>query len=189
MLMRRWLSVLGAAVLVVAGAFVATPTASAKNIVWFQSVGRASADAPCPDPSFGTPWESHWNPAEQPWRPSWAQWMNGGRGGYTCDRQITWAWGPPDYPSAGCMLHDDGAAPVDYVNFNGGWSLGETYRFSDANCTTLYDTPGSPYGAYIVFAPDGFDGAALCREAFGDRVLFPAPLGGNGVWACYRPVV
>ncbi len=40
--------------------------------MWLQSYGRNAADAPC----------------REGWGPSWAQWMNAGAGGWTCDRQI-----------------------------------------------------------------------------------------------------
>lgn len=39
---------------------------------WFQQVVRSSADATCPDE----------------FNPSWAQWPNGGAGGWVCDRSI-----------------------------------------------------------------------------------------------------
>lgn len=44
------------------------------GLVWHQAVGRASADATC----------------DAGWSPSWAQWMNDGAGGYTCERVIDW---------------------------------------------------------------------------------------------------
>ena len=64
--------------------------------VWFQSVARASASAACPDDTFGTPWQSNWDPAQRSWRPSWAQWPNGGTGGWTCERTLRWvSWSLP----------------------------------------------------------------------------------------------
>ena len=42
---------------------------------WWQSVGRHTADAPCP----------------AGWNPSWAEWMNAGKGGFVCNREIYWA--------------------------------------------------------------------------------------------------
>jgi hypothetical protein len=39
---------------------------------WFQSYGRHSADVAC----------------LAGWHPSWAQWMNDGAGGWTCDREL-----------------------------------------------------------------------------------------------------
>jgi hypothetical protein len=41
---------------------------------WYESYGRPSADAVC----------------LEGWTPSWAQWMNAGTGGFTCDRETYW---------------------------------------------------------------------------------------------------
>ena len=41
---------------------------------WFQSVGRTRQEDPC----------------EPGWAPSWAEWMNDGRGGWVCNREIYW---------------------------------------------------------------------------------------------------
>jgi YVTN family beta-propeller protein len=42
---------------------------------WLKQVGRPSADAPC----------------ESGWSPSWAEWPNGGTGGFTCEQTLTWS--------------------------------------------------------------------------------------------------
>lgn len=60
-------------------------------VVQFQSYQRASKDAPCPHQPWETPWQSEWDPSGYEWKPSWAQWPNGGRGGWTCDRFITYS--------------------------------------------------------------------------------------------------
>lgn len=184
--MRRLRSVLVTAIVFgTLVAWVGAPRAFADS-VWFQSVARASASAPCPDPSFGTPWEEHWNPAEQPWRPSWAWWPNGGKGGFTCDRAITWAKSSPQYPSAGCLRLYDGSGETYYVDFRGGWALGSDVRYNEAACSTLYVWGGGSTGPIdldIVYAPPGTDPTALCLEAFGfaDRVTRSAP---GDIWFC-----
>ena len=184
--MRSFLAVVCTAIVAAGASLIFAPAAPA-GTSWFQSVGRASATAACPDPTFGTPWQENWDPAERPWRPSWAQWMNSGTGGFTCDRTITWGQ-TTSYPSAGCVAYEDGYGK--YVDFAGGWWLGTTVRYNDADCTSVYDPGSGPeYPANIVYAPAGFDGPALCQAAFGSRVLFPAALGTNGVWACIRPPV
>lgn len=62
--------------------------------VWTQSFGRESATAPCVVPTeLDIPWQSNWNPNEKAWTPTWEQWANGGKGGWTCTRSITWAPG------------------------------------------------------------------------------------------------
>lgn len=60
--------------------------------VWVQSFERASADAPCvPPKALDIEWQSDWPAAENTWMPTWEQWANGGKGGWTCMRIITWA--------------------------------------------------------------------------------------------------
>jgi hypothetical protein len=74
-------------------------------------VGRASADAPCPantDEESAAGWS--------PWAPSYAEWPNGGKGGFVCDRAITWAKDtPPPVADA-----DPTASPEGYCLFIGG---------------------------------------------------------------------
>jgi len=72
----------------VAGFTTASPAAA--NKVWYQSVGRASATAAC-EKSTTTELAAGWTQ----WAPSWAKWVNGGNGGFVCDRQITWAYDTP----------------------------------------------------------------------------------------------
>lgn len=60
--------------------------------VWVQSFERASADAPCVAPkALDIAWQADWPADEQAWIPTWEQWANGGKGGWTCFRMITWA--------------------------------------------------------------------------------------------------
>ena len=68
------------------------------NQVWHQQVERASADAPC-DMGVAEGDAAGWSE----WSPSWAQWPNGGAGGWVCERSITWAKGavPPCATSRG----------------------------------------------------------------------------------------
>ena len=183
----RWpraLRALAAGALALAGATVVAPAASADS-VWFQSVARASASAACPDDTFGTPWQSNWDPAQRSWRPSWAQWPNGGTGGFTCDRQITWA--KSDYPSAGCVAYTDGSGSY-YVDFGGGWSIGDGPRYTDPACTALlvWGSPPStgPIPLYYVYAPSGWSAVDLCRQAFGLGPDGVNPAGSYGVYFC-----
>lgn len=54
-----------------------TPSAPAP---WHQAIGRPSATATC----------------QSGWHPSWAQWPNGGAGGWTCERTLRWvSWSLP----------------------------------------------------------------------------------------------
>lgn len=82
----------------VAGFTTAAPAAA--NKVWYQSVGRASSDAPCEESStedLATGWTQ--------WAPSWAQWANDSVGGFVCNRRDTWAFDsvpPSDSGSVSC---------------------------------------------------------------------------------------
>ena len=69
----------------VVGFTTAAPVAA--DQIWYQSVGRASATAPCEE-STTTELAAGWTQ----WAPSWARWVNGGNGGFVCNRQITWAF-------------------------------------------------------------------------------------------------
>ena len=53
---------------------IVQPRVGGYALLWHQAVGRASADATC----------------EAGWAPSYAEWMNDGKGGYTCERVIDW---------------------------------------------------------------------------------------------------
>ena len=188
---RGRLSIIAATLVVIGSSLLSAPSASASTSgVWFQSIGRASETAACPDPSYGTPWQSGWNPSEQAWRPSYSQWMNGGRGGWTCDRQITWAQTARAYPSANCVnvnfvVPGEGSVPditVDYwVDFGGSWFVADADTFEASTCAGSIDDTGY----YAVYAPSGWDPAALCREAFPDAALFLTEQGTEGVWQCF----
>ena len=56
--------------------------------VWYQSIGRSGAEEQCP---------SGWNP-------SWAEWMNGGRGGFVCNREIYWNVNTNDWATRKLLL-------------------------------------------------------------------------------------
>ena len=68
------------------GSLLTASPASADQI-WYQSVGRASATAPCEE-STATELADGWTN----WVPSWEQWANNSKGGFVCSRQITWAF-------------------------------------------------------------------------------------------------
>lgn len=171
-----------ATLVIAASALLAAHPASADS-VWFQSVGRASSSAPCPGDDFGTPWQPNWNPAERSWRPSWSAWPNGGTGGFTCDRQITWA--KSSYPVGFCQ-----GAGSTFYQFSGGWALSSIGNFV---ALTVYPTDscsgGTAAGFYetLVYAPAGFSSATLCSEVTGFAITSPTSLGG-GVYRCIAVV-
>lgn len=155
--------------------------------VWHQAFERASASAACVAPAEQTPWQETFTGQEE-WTPSWAQWANGGRGGWVCQRWIGWATSAPSDPSppsAGCVLVD---REPTYVDFGGGWALAYpgwpgVPGHSDAACTLS----GDPYPWDLVYAPAGSDPVALCLAAFGSAAdLDSWTLGSSGVYGCVR---
>jgi len=161
MRIRRVLAIVASGLMVAGGlSFVAAPAASA-NQTWVQSFQRSGPDAPCTAPAgLDIVWQEGWTGSPN-WTPSWEQWPNNEQGGWTCTRSITWAKdGQPPFPSGACIQ----GSPDEWVQFNGGWSLPVgSPDYDDAACTTasttiIYD---------IVYAPSGWDAAALCVQAFG----------------------
>jgi hypothetical protein len=92
-----------AALVLVGGTLAAGASSASANKVWYQSVGKASAEAPCPT-STGAELAAGWTQ----WSSSWAMWANQGRGGFVCNREITWAYSettPTPAPSfPGCVV-------------------------------------------------------------------------------------
>ena len=87
---------LGASAIAFAGPASATldpgPTLIQDANVWFQSFQRSGPDAPCVAPKeLDIAWQADWPASQNVWTPSWAQWPNDGKGGWVCDRQITWS--------------------------------------------------------------------------------------------------
>lgn len=157
-----------------AGIMVSAAPASADQ-VWTQSFERASADAPCTAPADETPWQEGWVEADKEWKPTWEQWPNGGKGGYTCTRSITWALDTVATPFAFCVQ----GSSNEWVNFNGGYSLpfgAPVYGLADCSGFT------SQAGFDIVYAPSPFDPATLCLEAFGTAEYLVDF--GYDVWTC-----
>ena len=58
--------------------------------VQVQSYQRAGQIAACTAQPSETPWQTSWG-TDASWYPSWEQWANAGKGGWTCTRSITWA--------------------------------------------------------------------------------------------------
>ena len=85
---RTFLATLSVLV-VLAGVLVGARVAVADS-VWFQSYQRASQTEACAAQVGETPWQASWG-ADSSWKPSWEQWANNGKGGWTCGRSIAWA--------------------------------------------------------------------------------------------------
>jgi hypothetical protein len=85
---RTFLATLSVLV-VVAGMLFGARVAVADS-VWVQSYERVSQSEACAAQVGETPWQASWG-TDSSWYPSWEQWANGGKGGWTCGRSITWA--------------------------------------------------------------------------------------------------
>jgi len=94
------------ALVVVAGMLFGARVAVADS-VWYQSYGRASQTEACAAQVGETPWQASWG-ADSSWYPSWEQWANGGNGGWTCGRSITWAKDSSCAAGGPCVLGDIG---------------------------------------------------------------------------------
>jgi hypothetical protein len=88
---KKFLAMLSA-LLVVAGMLLGARVAAADS-VWVQSYQRASSAEACVAQPGETPWQAAWG-SDSSWSPSWEMWANGGKGGWTCTRSITWARTP-----------------------------------------------------------------------------------------------
>jgi len=139
------------------GTLVSANGASADS-VWLQSYQRASQTEACTAQPGETPWQASWGP-DSSWNRSWEQWPNGGTGGWTCTRSITWAKSgfPSGFPSAGCI-----STGAKWLNFGGSYFLNAGSVFYDANCINAM---GTIFGS--VYAPAPFDALTLCLSAFG----------------------
>lgn len=65
-------------------------TESSADLIKYESYQRASQSEVCAPQAGETPWLPTWG-SDPSWKPSWEQWANGGAGGWTCTRSITWA--------------------------------------------------------------------------------------------------
>lgn len=176
---RTWAG-LAAAVLVMSGLALAGAGPATADQVWHQAVGRASAEAACPESSptdLATGWTA--------WRGSWEQWANHGTGGFTCTRSIIWAVETPPasdidvpaYPSGGCIRGGGGT----YVDFNGGWYVDvNSPLYTDALCAGPASVTND-----LVYAPAPYDAMTLCLDAFGRADNFSGPYG-DGIYECNR---
>lgn len=162
-LVTRHVTALAAALAVTAGAMLESASPAAADEVWHQSVGRASAEAPCPastEAEIGLGWSD--------WGPSWARWANGGSGGWVCDRSNAWAQGSPT-PTSTCVQ----VSATYWVDFGDG-------VFLDQRTLTVYvesSCAGSGDGSVgfefsFVLAADQHQASIVCdANTDGDFVV------------------
>lgn len=158
------------------GSSLAT-SANAETGVWHQSYERASAQAECPAPEGETPWQDSYS-GQREWTPSWAQWANGGTGGWVCNRNIVWA----QVVVSNCQFVG-ALAEVDYfAQFGGGWSApAGSPQYTDPSCSVA----GGTLGQYFVLASSETQANARCAETDPNYIDGnSARLSGTDVWIC-----
>lgn len=186
MVIPRMAAVASAVILAATGIVAASGSASAGQ-TWIQAYQRVDAAAACGHLPDETPWQSHYT-GHRDWAPSWAQWPNGGRGGWVCERDITWADdGPtapvgPSAPGAdpgpGCVSWMNGPFGPFWYDFSGSTYLpGGAPIYADAACTTSLGTASINGTAY---ASDGTAALAICAT-HGYSVVYDRT---NNVWSC-----
>lgn len=165
----RRLGVAAIGLSVAAAGLLAAPAVSADQI-WYQSVGRASSTATCQD-STATELASGWTP----WRGSYEQWMNGGRGGFTCTRNITWAKSAAasGVTTVGCRKIATTGGGI-WANFGTSIALpiGST-TYSDAGCSTSRGGINNTTNI-LVYTTSQPEAQAQCSP--GDAATTSAPL-------------
>jgi hypothetical protein len=136
------------AVVVVSAGVLAGGGAAQADQVWYQGYERVSSSEACTAQPGETPWQASWG-SDASWHPSWEMWANGGRGGWTCWRSITWARDPvaPTASTASC-----GSA-------SGTYSIGDI----GPGCgIVFYKDLTQPAGKqYMEAAPTDWNGAGL----------------------------
>jgi len=157
---------------------VAAPAASADSI-WVQSYQRASQADLCPHLTDETQWQSQWG-TDSSWHPAYEQWANGGKGGWTCTRSITWAH---DSASAGTYIgcvHAGDSPYTAYVEFGSQPFLAAGARlFRDSSCNNAIVNVSTLVA--FVYAPDSTIAGEVCAFAsLGNRAYSFAP----SLWTC-----
>ncbi|MCF8556752.1 MAG: hypothetical protein K9G28_04290 [Candidatus Nanopelagicales bacterium] len=131
--------------LVLAVAMLVGATVAAADSVQVQSYQRTSQAETCDSPpeSLGewrAAWADPYDPISGPaWHPSWEWWANGGNGGWTCTRSITWARTPATEssssvtyavgdigPGGGLVFYIDSVSGLRYEMAPKSWGANET---------------------------------------------------------------
>ncbi len=159
--------------LLISGALIGASAASADQ-VQVQSYQRATQGQACSAQPGETPWQASWG-SDSSWTPSWEQWANGGKGGWTCTRSITWAH-DESTPVIQCTQESQSSYvlldPSGFIPFDA-----QTYY--NATCTDPgYIAGNQPYG--YAFTSNGPDAAtAICRTGNSLAYLIALLVDGN----------
>jgi len=140
-----------AGMLLVTGVLAGASTASADS-TQVQSYQRASQEQACSAQPGETPWQANWG-SDSSWKPSWEQWANGGKGGWTCTRSITWARGTADSsrvynlgdtgPGGGLVFYIDSGSGLRYEMAPKAWSGVATPDVEETWCDAFTTVPGT----------------------------------------------
>lgn len=185
-----------ASALIVVGLLLGGASPASAAQVWIQGVQRPSADAACPASTGPAP-QSGWIVTD--WTPSWEQWANGGTGGWTCTRSITWAkdspaptpptvpddeaepedpGDPSDPPESLCFVYISGSYWVSFASGNP-IALPASILYQNSGCTgTAIEVSGT---GYIVNAPDASAAGVLCGSGY---TVADVPSSPDPVWFC-----
>ena len=133
--------------------------------IQIQAYQRSGATAPCDSPPTSLQeWRAAWANAADPlsgpsWHPSWAQWANGGQGGYICTRSLTWAWsqsaGPAHFQQPGDVYVAETAGYVAVIDAAG--TIVATITVG-ANPLGVAIAPSGTANAGDVYVANGADG-------------------------------
>ena len=171
--------------LLVGGTLVVSNEASADSIQ-VQSYQRSSQSAACTAQPGETQWLASWGD-DPSWYPTWEQWANGGNGGWTCTRSITWAHDAASEsvaynvgdvgPAGGTIFYIDPSRPVG-SQF---WEVGSDQGTAPWGCngTNIPEAEGAAIGQGKTNTDAILAGCATAGIA---ARLASAPAGGYSDW-------
>jgi len=179
--MRGVLAAAGAVVVVTGGLSLAGASPASADQVWHQSVSRASATAAC-STSSADDLAAGWSQ----WGATWEQWVNGGKGGFTCARSITWALdAPADEPTSigGCNPIEGGMAFL--LVGPSGFVTNDPPYFDNEACTLpSAGNLNAPYGLAWT-SGDEAAAIAICRAGNPGQSDITAIFSHSSWWVCH----
>jgi len=128
-------------------------------------------------PTWESPWQDSYT-GQREWTPSWAQWPNGGTGGWVCNRNIVWA----QVVVSNCQFVGTLADVDYYAQFGGGWSApAGSPQHTDPSCSV----PDGTLGQFFVLASSQTQANARCTATDPNYIDGNAArLSGTDVWIC-----
>ena len=173
-------------VLVVVAGMLFGARVAAADSVWYQSYGRASQTEACTAQVGETPWQASWG-ADSSWYPTWEQWANGGTGGWTCGRSITWAKDSSCAAGGPCVVGDvgPGGGTIFYVDMSRAagsqfWEVGSDLGTAGWGCSGT-DISGTGMAIGTGATNTGLINVGCGTAGIAARVA-SAPAGGFSDW-------